>query len=132
MPDRLPPPHVLRVERPSALLHGRRERTRVRRRGLVVPHATCAGRRHQGPSRLLPTTHRRLLCRRRARSGERRWVLRRLDHVEDRGPVQRGPRQRRLVKILAQAVFEGIVYNSTALALPPPCRPTLEVDALPR
>ena len=36
------------------------------------------------------------------------------------------------MKILAQAVFEGIVYNSIALDLAHPCRPTLEVDALLR
>jgi len=36
------------------------------------------------------------------------------------------------VKILAQAVFEGIVYNSIALDVAHPCRPTLEVDALLR
>jgi hypothetical protein len=36
------------------------------------------------------------------------------------------------VKIRAQAVFEGIVYNSIALDLTNPCRPTLEVDALLR
>lgn len=36
------------------------------------------------------------------------------------------------MKILAQAVFEGIVYNSIALDVAHPCRPTLEVDALLR
>jgi len=36
------------------------------------------------------------------------------------------------VKIRAQAVFEGVVYNSIALDLSNPCRPTLEVDALLR
>jgi len=36
------------------------------------------------------------------------------------------------VKIRAQAVFEGVVYNSIALDLTNPCRPTLEVDALLR
>lgn len=36
------------------------------------------------------------------------------------------------MKILAQAVFEGIVYNSIALDVANPCRPTLEVDALLR
>jgi hypothetical protein len=36
------------------------------------------------------------------------------------------------VKIVAQAVFEGIVYNSIALDVAHPCRPTLEVDALLR
>jgi hypothetical protein len=36
------------------------------------------------------------------------------------------------VKILAQAVFEGVVYNSIALDLTNPCRPTLDVDALLR
>ena len=36
------------------------------------------------------------------------------------------------MKILAQAVFEGIVYNSIALDLTNPCRPTLEVDAVLR
>ena len=36
------------------------------------------------------------------------------------------------MRILAQAVFEGIVYNSIALDLTNPCRPTLEVDALLR
>ena len=36
------------------------------------------------------------------------------------------------MKVRAQAVFEGIVYNSIALDLTNPCRPTLEVDALLR
>ena len=36
------------------------------------------------------------------------------------------------MKILAQAVFEGVVYNSIALDLANPCRPTLDVDALLR
>ena len=36
------------------------------------------------------------------------------------------------MKILAQAVFEGVVYNSIALDLTHPCRPTLEVDAVTR
>ena len=36
------------------------------------------------------------------------------------------------MKIRAQAVFEGVVYNSIALDLTNPCRPTLEVDALLR
>ena len=36
------------------------------------------------------------------------------------------------MKIRAQAVFEGVVYNSIALDLSNPCRPTLEVDALLR
>ncbi|HEV3227138.1 MAG TPA: hypothetical protein VGZ52_09895 [Acidimicrobiales bacterium] len=36
------------------------------------------------------------------------------------------------MKILAQVVFEGIVYNSIALDLSHPCRPTLDVDALLR
>ena len=36
------------------------------------------------------------------------------------------------MKILAQAVFEGIVYNSIALDVAHPCRPTLEVDAVLR
>jgi hypothetical protein len=36
------------------------------------------------------------------------------------------------VKILVQAVFEGVVYNSIALDLTHPCRPTLEVDAVLR
>ena len=36
------------------------------------------------------------------------------------------------MRILAQAVFEGVVYNSIALDLAHPCRPTLEVDALLR
>jgi hypothetical protein len=36
------------------------------------------------------------------------------------------------VRILAQSVFEGIVYQCTPLDLAHPCRPTLEVDALLR
>ncbi len=37
-----------------------------------------------------------------------------------------------MVKILAQSVFEGVVYHCTALDVRHPCRPTLEVDALLR
>jgi hypothetical protein len=36
------------------------------------------------------------------------------------------------MRILAQSVFEGIVYQCTPLDLTHPCRPTLEVDALLR
>jgi hypothetical protein len=36
------------------------------------------------------------------------------------------------VRILASSVFEGVVYQSTALDSSHPCRPTLEVDALLR
>jgi hypothetical protein len=36
------------------------------------------------------------------------------------------------VKILAQSVFEGIVYHCAAIDLANPCRPTLEVDAILR
>jgi hypothetical protein len=36
------------------------------------------------------------------------------------------------VRILAQSVFEGVVYQCTALDVSNPCRPTLEVDALLR
>ena len=36
------------------------------------------------------------------------------------------------MRILAQSVFEGIVYQCTPLDLAHPCRPTLEVDALLR
>jgi hypothetical protein len=36
------------------------------------------------------------------------------------------------MRILAQSVFEGIVYQCTALDVAHPCRPTLEVDALLR
>ena len=36
------------------------------------------------------------------------------------------------MRILAHAVFEGVVYSSTPLDLTNPCRPTLEVDALLR
>jgi hypothetical protein len=36
------------------------------------------------------------------------------------------------VRILASSVFEGVVYQSTALDASHPCRPTLEVDALLR
>ncbi len=37
-----------------------------------------------------------------------------------------------MVRILAQSVFEGIVYQCLPLDLSNPCRPTLEVDALLR
>ena len=36
------------------------------------------------------------------------------------------------MRILAQSVFEGVVYQCTPLDLAHPCRPTLEVDALLR
>jgi hypothetical protein len=36
------------------------------------------------------------------------------------------------VRILAQSVFEGVIYQCTPLDLGHPCRPTLEVDALLR
>ena len=36
------------------------------------------------------------------------------------------------MKILAQSVFEGVVYQCAALDVSNPCRPTLEVDALLR
>ena len=36
------------------------------------------------------------------------------------------------MRIVAQSVFEGIVYQSAALDTAHPCRPTLEVDALLR
>jgi hypothetical protein len=36
------------------------------------------------------------------------------------------------VRILAQSVFEGVVYQCTPLDITNPCRPTLEVDALLR
>jgi hypothetical protein len=36
------------------------------------------------------------------------------------------------VRIVAQSVFEGVVYQCDALDLSHPCRPTLEVDALLR
>jgi len=35
------------------------------------------------------------------------------------------------MRILAQSVFEGVVYQCTPLDVAHPCRPTLEVDALP-
>ena len=36
------------------------------------------------------------------------------------------------MRILAQSVFEGVVYHCSPLDLTHPCRPTLEVDALLR
>jgi hypothetical protein len=36
------------------------------------------------------------------------------------------------VKILAQSVFEGVIYHCSPLDLSNPCRPTIEVDALLR
>jgi hypothetical protein len=36
------------------------------------------------------------------------------------------------MRILAQSVFEGVVYQCTPLDTANPCRPTLEVDALLR
>lgn len=36
------------------------------------------------------------------------------------------------MKILAQSVFEGVIYHCSPLDLTHPCRPTLEVDALLR
>lgn len=36
------------------------------------------------------------------------------------------------MRILAQSVFEGVVYQCAALDLAHPCRPMLEVDALLR
>lgn len=36
------------------------------------------------------------------------------------------------MRIVAHSVFEGVVYQSAALDLSNPCRPTLEVDALLR
>jgi len=36
------------------------------------------------------------------------------------------------VRILAQSVFEGVIYHCMPLDLSHPCRPTLEVDALLR
>jgi len=36
------------------------------------------------------------------------------------------------MRILAQSVFEGVVYQCTPLDVTRPCRPTLEVDALLR
>ncbi|HEX2383569.1 MAG TPA: hypothetical protein VHI95_13080 [Acidimicrobiales bacterium] len=36
------------------------------------------------------------------------------------------------MRILAQSVFEGVVYQCTPLDVAHPCRPTLEVDALLR
>jgi hypothetical protein len=36
------------------------------------------------------------------------------------------------VKIVAQSVFEGVVYHCSPVDLSHPCRPTLEVDALLR
>ncbi len=38
----------------------------------------------------------------------------------------------RPVRILAQSVFEGVVYHCQPIDLSHPCRPTLEVDALLR
>ena len=36
------------------------------------------------------------------------------------------------MKILAQSVFEGVIYHCAPLDLSNPCRPVLEVDALLR